>query len=109
MLIIFKNPGEYKNDDINAIVLKEDVKSEKVFTFCEKNAKSYIRAGHAELAEEIKEQKKPPAPITLDDVNKMTLPELRAHAHKNDIELGDATVKAEILEVIVKTFEKKED
>ena len=107
MLIIFKSDGEYKNDDVNVIISKKDVESEKEFNIFEKNAKSYIRAGLATLAEEIKEQEQPSAPTTLEDVNTMSVPELKAYAEKEKIDLGEATKKDDILEAVVKTFEEK--
>ena len=108
MKLVFLDAGKYRLGINVVVITPEDVESETVFTVAEERARELVDAKRAtEIVQKAKEQ--PPAPITLEDVNKMSVAELKDYATKNTIDLGEATVKADILETVVKSFEVKED
>ena len=95
MKVIFEKSGTYKNEYVNIVITEKDVKDKKVFNVFEGNAMSYIKKGLAVLSEEIKKDE------TFEtDIDKMTVDELKEYAKENDIDLGEVTKKADILEAI---------
>lgn len=60
MDIIFIKAGKYKND-VKTLEIKEiDIENKRPFSVVELNAISYIKAGCAKLAKEIKADRKSP-------------------------------------------------
>ena len=95
MKVIFEKSGTYKNEYVNIVITEKDVKDKKVFNVFEGNAMSYIKKGLAVLSEEIKKDE------TFEtDIDKMTVDELKEYAKGKEIDLGEATKKADILEAI---------
>lgn len=100
MQLIFKVSGEFKNGRYVTEVTEEHVESKAIFNVHDSNAIVYVDKGYAERYKE-------PEPITLEEIKKMTVAELKDYATKNSIDLGEATKKDDVLEVIEKTFEVK--
>ena len=104
MNIFFTKAGKYKNDNSTLEIKESDVVSEKMFSVVEGNARSFIKAGLAKLAEKLEKDREKPDfdddPGT--DIDKMTVPQLKAFADGLEpiIDLGDAKTKAEKLEII---------
>lgn len=105
MKITFIHAGEYKNEYKNVVITEEDVEDKKIFDVFEGNAKSYIKAGHAVLAEKIEKEELPET-----DIEKMNVKQLEEFAAGVEpiIDLSEAKNKAEKLEVIKAELEARE-
>jgi hypothetical protein len=105
MELLFLSAGKYRDGRNLFEVTPKDIEDKKVFTVSEDRAKGLIEAKRS--AEFGKKTIVSEEPATLEDVKKMTVPELKAYAEKKTIDLGEAKVKDEIFAVIEKTFEEK--
>lgn len=106
MKLIFLVGGRYRDGSNLFKVTPEDIENKVVFVISEKFGDELVDAKRAK--QYIPKPVKDPDPEpTLEDVEKMTVPELKAYAEKNKIDLGDSSKKDELLEKIKVTFEKK--
>ena len=99
MDLVFNRDGKYKNDTHTTVVTEEHVEAGTVFTFDDTNGLDYIRREYAKDASAPAEPK-PDSFDDGDDIDKMTVEQLKEFAAGNEIDLGEATKKAEIVEVI---------
>lgn len=109
MKIAFLSAGKYRDGRNLFVVSPEDVKSEKVFAVTEDRAVELVEAKRAVEFKKEPAPEPPPKEITLDDIKKMSVPELKAYATEKDIDLGEATKKDDIFAEIEKTFKTTED
>lgn len=106
MNIIFTKAGKYGSAPKESVeVTVEDVKAEKVYPIADGYAKYFLEAGVAKAGGKPVEE--PTAGFSSAGLEDMKVGELKEFAEKHDppIDLGEASKKAEILEVIQKALE----
>ena len=96
MKLVFKKPGKYKNGTRVTVVSEDAVEKKSVFEVEAKNAVVFIRVGKAVAFDSEPE----PEDIVEEKLEDLKVEELLELAKKEEVDIGDAKKKAEIIEAI---------
>lgn len=94
MELVFTKAGKYRNGINVLVVTKDDVENKTKKIVDANNGFNYITKGYAEAPVIVPE-------YDLEQLKKLKLPELKEHAERKNIDLGDAEKVSDVRKVVI--------